>query len=211
MNSTLSLNHLECLENNGFVVVDVSNLLSGQELIDAGELRKISHRLYQQHFFKTAAIGESKNSVPMQEIRNDFTLWIDSEKWPTGLIFSEIETLNNYCHFLNLTRETLKNYFRLSLNSYETHFAIYPKGHFYKKHVDQTSSNNRRFFSFVLYLNQEWSLNDGGNLVGYQGPEKIFDVLPKEQTLIIFKSSLEHEVRPTQKERYSVTGWFRHD
>ena len=211
MNSTLSPRQLESLENDGYVVVETSKIPLGQQLINISELRKLSKRLYQQQYFKTATIGALKNTETTQEIRNDFTLWIDAEKWPQGLTDSETETLKKYCRFLTQTQETLRNYFRLSLNSYETHFAIYPKGHFYKKHVDQTAQNNHRYFSFVLYLNEDWSLIDGGNLVGYKDQNKIFDILPKGHNFIVFQSSIEHEVLPTLKERYSITGWFRND
>lgn len=207
MNSTLSPHQLESLENDGYVVVETSK----SPLINIPELKKLSLRLYHKQYFKAATIVESKNAQPIQEIRNDFTLWIDEQKWPEGLTASENEALKHYCQFLSLTRETLKNYFRVSLNSYETHFAVYPKGHFYKKHVDQTATNNRRYFSFVLYLNEQWSPADGGQLVGYKAENKIFEVLPLAPNLIVFKSSLEHEVLPAMKERFSITGWFRND
>lgn len=208
MISTLSPQELTNLEQNGFVVVEASN----HPLIKACELRKISQKLYSQKHFKSAAIGETKLDIQAaNKIRNDFTLWIDEGNWPADLSVEDIQKLQDYLQFLNLTRETLKNFFRISLNSFETHFAIYPTGHFYKKHVDQTAQNNRRYFSFVLYLNEKWQAADGGHLVGYKGQDKIFDIVPSEGRLIIFFSSLEHEVLPTSKERFSITGWFRND
>lgn len=207
MISTLSPDQLESLENDGYVVVETSE----KSLINTTELKKLSLRLYQKQYFKAAGIGPSNNAQLNHEIRNDFTFWIDEQNWPEGLTYSESMALKNYCRFLDLTRDTLKNYFRIGLNSYETHFAVYPPGHFYKKHVDQTADNNRRYFSFVLYLNELWSPKDGGQLVGYKGDQEIFKILPLNQTLIVFQSSVEHEVLPSLKERFSMTGWFRND
>ncbi len=209
MISTLSPNDLERLESAGYIVVETSK----NPLIQCTQLKRLSERLYAEKYFKTATIGEAKTTQQNKpEIRNDFTLWIDDKNWPSGLKPDEIDLLQNFCHSLTQIQTELKNYFRLSLNSYETHFAIYPKGHFYKKHVDQTAENNRRHFSFVLYLNQgPWSESEGGQLVGYKGSEKVFEVLPTGDRMIIFFSSIEHEVLPTQRERFSITGWFRND
>ena len=151
MISTLSPNDLERLESAGYIVVETAK----NPLIQCAQLKRLSERLYAEKYFNTATIGEAKTTQQTKsEIRNDFTLWIDDKNWPSGLKPDEIDLLQNFCHSLTQIQTELKNYFRLSLNSYETHFAIYPKGHFYKKHVDQTAENNRRHFSFVLYLNE---------------------------------------------------------
>lgn len=209
MISTLSPIDLERLESFGYVVIETSN----NHLIQCSQLKQIAERLYCEKHFKTATIGETKKNQWIQpEIRNDFTLWIDDKTWPLGLTARETKTLQNYLDFLTQTQQELKNYFRISLTSFETHFAIYPKGHFYKKHIDQTANSNHRHFSFVLYLNEApWIEADGGQLIGYNGPEKIFEVLPTGQRMILFLSSIEHEVLPTSRERYSITGWFRND
>ena len=49
----------------------------------------------------------------------------------------------------------------LSLKDYETHFAIYPPGTFYEKHVDQFQSSGARKISFAFYLNENWTQSDG--------------------------------------------------
>ena len=104
----------------------------------------------------------------------------------------------------------LKNYFRLGLTDFEMQYAIYPVGHFYKKHTDQKNNNNQRFFSFVIYLNDDWTPELEGNLCGYsKSDELLFNILPQINKMILFKSDILHEVLPCFKERYSVAGWMR--
>jgi SM-20-related protein len=61
----------------------------------------------------------------------------------------------------------------------------------------------------VLYLNEGWTAEDGGALRLHLpgGPR---DVLPSAARLVAFLSErFEHEVLPAQRERLSLTGWFR--
>ena len=55
----------------------------------------------------------------------------------------------------------------LGLFSFESHFAHYNKGDFYKKHKDAFKGEGNRVLSVVVYLNQQWSSEDGGELVIY--------------------------------------------
>lgn len=133
-------------------------------------------------------------------IRNDLTYWLEKGH----------DTIENYfLEGLNELLLSLKNYFRISLTHFECHFAVYPKGHFYKKHVDQTADHNKRFFSFVIYLNLDWHESLGGKLVGFENANKIFEVLPLFGQMIVFRSDIPHEVEPCLAERRSISGWFR--
>ena len=62
--------------------------------------------------------------------------------------------------------------------------------------------------SVVLYLNEQWAEDDGGELRLFTEPT--IDVPPTGGKLVLFLSdSLEHQVLPTRRERLSLTGWFR--
>eukprot|EP00565_Helicotheca_tamesis_P006383 CAMPEP_0185730718 /NCGR_PEP_ID=MMETSP1171-20130828/10775_1 /TAXON_ID=374046 /ORGANISM="Helicotheca tamensis, Strain CCMP826" /LENGTH=156 /DNA_ID=CAMNT_0028399831 /DNA_START=477 /DNA_END=947 /DNA_ORIENTATION=+ len=100
-------------------------------------------------------------------------------------------------------------------------YAYYPLGGFYKRHVDavQGSASVLRCFSLLLYLNEEWGEEDGGQLRihldggGDEAPPNTspnyFDVQPQGGTLVLFKSdAIPHEVLNTNKERMVVIGWF---
>lgn len=154
-----------------------------------------------QNLFKIA--GVSQSITPQTDIRNDSIYWLDASSDDLGQI--DIMVL---MHLDNL-KDHLRSFFRISISEFECHYAVYKPGQFYKRHTDTTSINNKRVFSFVIYLNEVWGEEDGGQIVGYQDDKTLFNVLPLSGNILIFKSDIEHEVLPTQKNRYSLTGWYR--
>jgi SM-20-related protein len=150
--------------------------------------------------FKPAGISQSLQ--PVKEIRNDKILWLDSAT-------AENEYEKSVLKNLILLQEELRHYFRISLNEFECHFSIYDPGQYYARHKDTLKNNNKRIFSFVLYLNPEWSEADGGQIVGYDGHEVLFRIQPLAGQLLIFKSDVEHEVLPAVRQRFALTGWMR--
>lgn len=152
--------------------------------------------------FKTAQIT-APVTHQSEAIRNDQTYWL--EPTDNKLDGIELSTLKS----LNQLTEDIKNYFRLPLKELECHYSIYEPGHYYRRHTDVTLKENRRLFSFVVYLNPEWQLGDGGQLVGYSGSDRIFSIVPRAGQMVIFKSEIEHEVLKTNRTRYALTGWMR--
>ncbi|MGJ8682812.1 2OG-Fe(II) oxygenase, partial [Paraglaciecola sp.] len=72
---------------------------------------------------------------------------------------------------------------------------------------------SNRALSTVYYLNPNWSEADGGELIIYS-PEKndepISKVTPLFNQCIIFLSDMfPHEVLASNKDRFSIAGWFR--
>lgn len=55
----------------------------------------------------------------------------------------------------------------LGLFSFESHFAHYAPGAFYKTHVDAFKGQANRVLSVVYYLNEAWGAKDGGEMVLY--------------------------------------------
>ena len=97
----------------------------------------------------------------------------------------------------------------LGLLSFEGHYAIYPPGAFYRRHRDRFRDDDARVLSCVLYLNDAWTLADGGALRIHLGGGQLRDVLPAGGTLVCFLAErYEHEVLPTARERLAVSGWF---
>jgi SM-20-related protein len=100
----------------------------------------------------------------------------------------------------------------LGLFDYESHYAIYPKGAFYKKHLDAFKGKSNRVLSTVFYLNKDWQAHNGGELLIYkpESEEVLETVQPNLGRLVIFLSEqFPHEVLPAQQQRYSIAGWFR--
>ena len=99
----------------------------------------------------------------------------------------------------------------MGLFDYECHLAHYPNGAFYKKHLDAFKGRSNRVLTTVFYLNPEWREEDGGQLVIYGAQGEVLEtVLPQQGRLVVFLSDrFVHEVLPSKRDRFSVTGWFR--
>ena len=107
-------------------------------------------------------------------------------------------------------QQTLNRELYLGLAELEWHFARYPAGSFYQRHLDQHRDQDTRAVTVVQYLNRDWTENDGGQLRIYLDAENQIDVTPHGGTLVVFLSNrFEHEVLPARRERLSLTGWYR--
>ena len=162
---------------------------------------------YEQDAFKKAAIGNRVNESIIKSVRGDNIYWLDELKSdiPEKLFF---EKINDLIRYLNRTCF-------MGILQKEFHYALYPKGTFYKRHIDTFQNDDRRKLSVVCYLNDDsWQAENGGELVLYlkqdhQETEKI--IYPFPGRVVIFESQIiEHEVRPVlQNQRLSITGWLK--
>ncbi|WP_291100051.1 MULTISPECIES: 2OG-Fe(II) oxygenase [unclassified Empedobacter] len=157
--------------------------------------------------FHQAAVGSSVNEQIVKSIRGDKIRWIDEEnKTETEEIF--FSKINDFIDYLNLTCY-------MGIEESEFHYAIYPEGTFYQKHVDAFKNDDRRTLSIVLYLNdEEWKDEFGGQLTLYLADEnkveKELDILPLAGRLAVFDSkTIPHEVKTVNRPRYSITGWLK--
>lgn len=174
------------------------NFLLPQEVTELVEVVHL-HRAEDQ--FRKAGIGNAHLFLVNKEVRGDYIKWIEpATALPASLRFLErMEEL----------RKGLNRLLFLSLKDMESHFAVYPPGTFYEKHLDQFKSTNNRKISFALYLNPGWAELDGGELRLY-GKNGHLDVEPVAGRLALFRSdTVEHEVLLTKKDRFSITGWMR--
>ena len=157
--------------------------------------------LYKSGKFKQAGIGKGTEHKVVTEIRNDYVHWLDEEN------LSELQ--QQFWKQMEELKLFLNREFFLGLKGLEFHFAVYPEGSFYKKHVDRFQRDSGRTISCVLYLNEDWKEGDGGQLRIYHN-DTFTDIVPVFGRLVCFKSDeIEHEVLPTKKERYSITGWMK--
>lgn len=165
------------------------------KILNAAEFR------FQNNQFKLAGVTSEQPNSPTATIRNDLTSWLDVEQLT--------EQEKEIYLFIEWIQTEISQYFRFSLTHFESHFAIYKPGHYYQRHSDQTKTNNHRFFSFVIYLNHNWSEEFGGKFIGYLNEQENFEILPTFGKMVLFKSNIEHEVQPSTKDRWSLTGWLR--
>ena len=189
---------LEC----NYAIVD--DFFSSEEI---EELRQSLKEVYEADCFKKAAIGNKFNEEIDKTIRGDFIKWInEAEARPKERLF--FEKINDLVAYLNRTCF-------LGILQKEFHYAIYPKGTFYKRHLDTFQNDDRRKLSMVCYLNDDsWIANNGGELTIYLpegNGERALDIIPRPGRVVIFESQiLEHEVKPVlASERLSITGWLK--
>lgn len=167
-------------------------------------LREAIKLRFEQRELIKAAIGNRVNESIEKTIRGDYIQWIDE-----GLANSaEKQFFDNVNAFKNYLNKTCF----MGLLHQEFHYAVYPQGTFYKKHIDTFQNDDRRKLSLVCYLNDEsWKATNGGELVLYPEGLPEVSVNPLPGRIVIFESQrLEHEVkRVITDKRLSITGWLK--
>lgn len=193
---------IEDLINNKFAISD--------GFFSDAEVKLLREELLlkqEEENFRKAAIGNLFNEQVIKSIRGDSILWIDETTINAveSIFFSKI---HDFIAYLNRTCY-------LGIQEQEFHYAVYPEGTFYKRHLDVFQNDDRRTLSMVLYLNEEdWQADYGGELALYlpmeDGGETIKLIQPLAGRFVIFDSkTLEHEVMKVKQPRYSITGWLK--
>jgi SM-20-related protein len=152
--------------------------------------------------FVEAGIGRAKEHMRNDFVRRDEICWINGNSQAGASWLEWTAKLQSY----------LNQHLFLGLFSFESHFAHYSAGSFYKRHVDAFKGEANRVLSVVAYLNSDWQIDDGGELVLYKDEFDMegLKVIPALGTLAIFLSEeFPHEVLPAQRDRYSIAGWYR--
>ncbi len=190
---------IEGLLANGYAICD--DFLSASEV--SGLLESFSSR-YESGTFKEAGTGKLGEVSKTGLVRGDEILWLESSSIvPAERVFIDknqalIDYINSTCF--------------LGIKDSEIHFTKYGIGKFYKRHRDTFQSQKGRVLSVILYLNQSWVPEDGGNLVIYVEKDKqetAITISPIAGRLVCFESEkLDHEVMETFRDRFSVTGWY---
>jgi len=167
----------------------------------AAHLKENLHTLYKDEQLLAAGIGNNTALLHDKLIRSDKIYWLDrSHNDPYENTF--LALMDDFINYLNSTCYT-------GITGCEFHYALYEKGSFYKKHLDQFQNNKSRAYSMIMYLNTDWQEQDGGELCIYHR-DHVQIVSPLNGKCVFFKSSeLEHEVLLTHQPRLSITGWLK--
>lgn len=195
----------EAIATQGYCIVDhfIDDALA-TEL--SGEITQIEKNAA----MKEAGIGREHVALN-KTIRGDSIYWLDEN--------NATAAQKKYFDIMEQLRCSLNKHLYLGLYGLECHFAIYPAGTFYKRHLDCFAgadiSKPQRKISCIVYLNQCWDEQDGGQLRLYidhaDTPSKanFIDIPPVAGRAVIFLSdTFYHEVLPANKQRKSLTGWF---
>ena len=164
-------------------------------LVSCAEMRR------ERGDFVAARIGAPRALERRAEIRGDSICWLTEPLFaPERELLESLEELR-----LQLNRSAF-----LGLFESEWHYAWYPPGAGYVRHVDQPHGRDQRRVSLVLYLNRRWQSSDGGVLRIFADDGRHTDIEPVGGRVVAFVTEhREHAVMPTNCGRLSLTGWFR--
>jgi SM-20-related protein len=171
------------------------------DFFESDFIQQLTQRVIESNALKKAGIGRQSNHQRNSDIRRDAILWLNNEH-PTD---------QKYLAQMEAIRVTLNRQLFMGLFDYESHFAHYSKGAFYKKHLDAFKGRSNRVLTTVAYLDNHWKPGDGGELSLYNEQDKLIaKVPPKAGTFVVFLSDeFPHEVHTCHDDRYSIAGWFR--
>ncbi|MCP5326393.1 MAG: 2OG-Fe(II) oxygenase [Oceanospirillaceae bacterium] len=174
----------------GFIAADICTALRAdiRQLLEAGE-------------FRQAGVGRGAAQQTNQDIRRDRIHWLDGS---TPAQQAYLACMEEY-------RIALNSRCFLGLLDYEAHFAHYNPGEFYRKHLDAFQGRSNRRVTTVVYLNDGWQSEWGGELEIFTAQdESLLKVEPQAGTLVSFLSDeFPHQVLPATQPRLSIAGWFR--
>lgn len=182
------------LANEGWCVVpDFLSTAQTQALADECRAMRAAQQL------TPARVGALRTATPL---RGDSTRWFqaDALSAPQQVFTDRIDAL----------RMTLNRELMLGLVECESHYALYPPGAGYSRHLDRMRDSDARVVSAVFYLNDAWRVADGGALRLYLADGSSRDIFPHAGTLLLFLSAqFEHEVLLATRERMSIACWMR--
>ena len=185
----------DAIAGAGFIILDQplpATLINGL----------IGNLQFRQAEFKPAGVGRRGDYQRNEDIRGDAIQWLEPGD----------PAVTEFLRWMDKLRLGINQRLFLGLFDYESHYAVYAPGAFYQKHRDAFRGSPGRKLSTVLYLNPEWDLVAGGELVLYDeaGVDELIRVAPECGRLVIFLSEdFPHEVLPATQLRQSIAGWFR--
>ncbi len=152
--------------------------------------------------FQNAGIGRGDEYLKNEFVRTDEICWI------TGASNAGAQWLDWSAQLQSYLNRRLF----LGLFSFESHFAHYRPGDYYKRHYDAFRGEANRVLSIVVYFNSGWTPKEGGELVLYKDDKdrQGTKVIPLMGTIVVFLSEeFPHEVLKAKRDRHSIAGWYR--
>lgn len=180
---------------------------------------------------KEAHIGRGESERRARGVRRTFISWLDGASPAQRAFLEGCEALR-----LEINRRLFAGLFE-----FEAHFAVYPPGGFYARHLDAFApppvqagpnahlgrpASRSRVVSMVVYLNDGWTEDQGGELAVWESVPRDEDgradldaldgappaalIAPLMGTVVLMLSeAIPHEVRPAHAQRVAIAGWWR--
>lgn len=170
-----------------------------QNVLDAALVSQLADICHRRTFLQ-AGIGQGVKNIINESIRSDSISWIEKDE--------QLPAIRDYLGLVETIRQLLNREFYLGLHDFEGHFSRYPGGAYYKPHYDCFANDKRRAVTLIMYINQNWHPQDGGQL-SLHLPEGERLIEPVAGSVICFLSEqILHEVKTAHKERMALTGWY---
>ena len=175
----------------------------GYIVLDQPLLRSQSAQLYlrchddERQRFQPARIGRGAEQKQLDAVRGDLISWLDDGD---GIDHA-------YLVWMEKLRSGLNEALYLGLFDYECHYAIYGAGAGYTRHSDVLQGHRNRVLSTVFYLNEDWQLSDGGELVLFApGGDAIIDTVNPTfgKMIIIVPACCAQGVQAASRHRWMV-------
>ncbi len=174
--------------------------------------KKINRRLYRhalsiRNKFDAAAVldySEEKEDLAYRKAKVVFQE--DFEEFNKMITAGILDKFPEVCASLQI-----KPY---PIDEVEVHLTAHNDGDYFKRHSDSGSrETNNRIITFVYYFNCVPKKFKHGELVFLEKKKTVID--PRNNKIIFFNSSLEHEVKPIicssrkfEHSRFTLNGWI---
>lgn len=152
-----------------------------------------------------AGIGRESAFQLDRSIRRSRIAWLDGSTPAQAGFLQWAEQL----------REAINRALMIGLFEFEACYAVYRPGGFYDRHLDSFEGARNRVVSLVVYLNEDWSPENGGALLVWpEGADAQADpaarLLPERAGVVFMLSeTIPHAVEVTHAPRYAIAAWWR--
>lgn len=168
------------------------------------DLREACRRRETSGDMATAGIGRERQQAIATRVRRVDAVWLDPTDAAEGAFLALADRIR-----LAINRRLF-----LGLFEYEAQFLSYPPGGFYKRHLDALRGARNRIVSMVVYLNEAWSPEHGGELEVWRSPDDhgppATVIAPRAGTVVLMMSEeIPHAVRISHAQRRVIAGWYR--
>lgn len=157
--------------------------------------------LAQNGTLRNAGVGRLGNHRQDESIRQDLITWVDENTTET---FQRVTTL------FEDVRIAANQHCWLGAKRFDTQIALYNgNGAHYDRHRDAFAGKSNRVLTAIYYPNVFWQPDHGGRLRVFFADDKIQEIDPIADRLVIFLSErLDHQVLPAYAARAALTAWF---
>ncbi|KAJ3098067.1 N-acetylglucosaminyltransferase [Phlyctochytrium planicorne] len=166
--------------------------------------------LREREILREAQMGSSLSSLKDTTLRGDrikFFLNKDFDDGQTGDGHTIAEALFDAKRALEGVAHRLSTALEYDLGMKGIQLGFYGKGTRYTKHKDSSPLIPNRRLTLLLYMNPGWTEANGGHIRLYHDGSET-DIAPLFNRLVVFDSSIEHEVLLSHSDRYAITMWL---